>query len=55
MIRRTACLIALGGEPYRNLAIEKHLMDTLPEDTGHPLSVAERPLHFHRPVSEPAV
>ena len=34
MIRRTACLIALGGEPYRNLAIEKHLMDTLPEDTA---------------------
>ena len=34
MIRRTACLIALGGDPYRNMAIEKHLMDTLPEDTA---------------------
>ena len=34
MIRRTACLIARGGDPYRNLAIEKHLMDTLPEDTA---------------------
>ncbi|MCI6377903.1 MAG: hypothetical protein MR842_09320 [Clostridiales bacterium] len=34
MIRRTACLIARGGNPYRNQAIEKHLMDTLPEDTA---------------------
>ena len=34
MIRRTACLIARGGDPYRNLAIEKHMMDTLPEDTA---------------------
>ena len=34
MIRRTACLIARGTDPYRNLAIEKHLMDTLPEDTA---------------------
>lgn len=34
MIRRTACLIARGQEPYRNLAIEKHLLDTLPEDTA---------------------
>ena len=34
MIRRTACLIARGGDPYRNQAIEKHLMDTLPEDTA---------------------
>lgn len=34
MIRRTACLIARGTNPYRNLAIEKHLMDTLPEDTA---------------------
>lgn len=34
MIRRTACLIARGTDPYRNLAIEKHLMDTLPEETA---------------------
>lgn len=34
MIRRTACLIARSGDPYRNLAIEKHLMDTLPESTA---------------------
>lgn len=34
MIRRTACLIARGQDPYRNLAIEKHLMDTLPEETA---------------------
>lgn len=35
MIRRTACLlIAHGTEPYRNMAIEKHLMDTLPEETA---------------------
>ncbi|MDD3334482.1 MAG: lipoate protein ligase C-terminal domain-containing protein [Eubacteriales bacterium] len=34
MIRRTACLIARGNNPYRNLAIEKHLMDTLPENTA---------------------
>lgn len=34
MIRRTACLIARGTDPCRNLAIEKHLMDTLPEDTA---------------------
>ena len=34
MIRRTACLIARDGNPYRNLAIEKHLMDTLPEETA---------------------
>lgn len=34
MIRRTACLIARDLEPCRNLAIEKHLMDTLPEDTA---------------------
>ena len=34
MIRRTACLIARGMDPYRNLAIEKHLMDTLPEETA---------------------
>lgn len=34
MIRRTACLVARGVDPYRNLAIEKHLMDTLPEDTA---------------------
>ena len=34
MIRRTACLIARGGDPFRNLAIEKHLMDTLPEETA---------------------
>lgn len=34
MIRRTACLIARDVDPYRNLAIEKHLMDTLPEETA---------------------
>ncbi len=34
MIRRTACLIARGTDPYRNMAIEKQLMDTLPEDTA---------------------
>ncbi len=34
MIRRTACLIARGTDPYHNLAVEKHLMDTLPEDTA---------------------
>ena len=34
MISRTACLIARGTDPYRNLAIEKHLMDTLPEETA---------------------
>ena len=34
MIRRTACLIARGTEPFRNLAVEKHLMDTLPEETA---------------------
>lgn len=34
MIRRTACLIARDVELTRNLAIEKHLMDTLPEETA---------------------
>ena len=34
MIRRTACLIARESDPFRNQAIEKHLMDTLPEDTA---------------------
>lgn len=34
MIRRTACLIVRDHDPYRNLAIEKHLMDTLPEETA---------------------
>ena len=34
MIRRTACLIARQDDPYRNQAIEKQLMDTLPEDTA---------------------
>ena len=34
MIRRTACLIARSTDPYRNLAIEKHLMDTLPDETA---------------------
>lgn len=34
MIRRTACLIARDSDPFRNQAIEKHLMDTLPEDTA---------------------
>lgn len=34
MIRRTACLIARDCDPYRNQAIEKHLMDTLPEETA---------------------
>lgn len=34
MIRRTACLIAHGLDPYRNQALEKQLMDTLPEETA---------------------
>lgn len=34
MIRSTACIVAQGTDPYRNLALEKHLMDTLPEDTA---------------------
>ncbi|MCI6037461.1 MAG: hypothetical protein MR748_05730 [Clostridiales bacterium] len=34
MIQRTACLIARGNEACRNLAIEKHLMDTLPDNTA---------------------
>lgn len=34
MIRRTACLIARDSDPFRNQALEKHLMDTLPEDTA---------------------
>ena len=34
MIRRTACLIARDSDPYRNQALEKHLMDTLPGDTA---------------------
>ncbi len=34
MIKRTACLIARGTDPYRNFAIEKHLMDTLPDETA---------------------
>ena len=34
MIQRTACLIARDTDPCRNLAIEKHLMDTLPENTA---------------------
>ena len=34
MIQRTACMIARETEPCRNLAIEKHLMDTLPENTA---------------------
>ncbi len=34
MIQRTACLIARGNDVFRNLAIEKHLMDTLPENTA---------------------
>lgn len=34
MIRKTACLIARSTDPCRNLALEKHLMDTLPESTA---------------------
>ena len=34
MIRRTACLIARDSDPFRNQALERHLMDTLPEDTA---------------------
>lgn len=34
MIRRTACIVARRNDPCRNLAIEKHLMDTLPERTA---------------------
>jgi len=34
MIRRTACIVARDTDPYRNLAIEKQLLDTLPEETA---------------------
>ena len=34
MIRRTACLVSRSQDAWRNQAIEKHLMDTLPEDTA---------------------
>lgn len=34
MIQRTSCIIARTSDPCRNLAIEKHLMDTLPENTA---------------------
>jgi len=34
MIQRTACLIARDTDVYRNQAIEKHLMDTLPDATA---------------------
>ena len=34
MIRRTACIVARSTDPYRNLAIEKQLLDTLPEETA---------------------
>jgi len=34
MIQRTACLLARCDDPYHNLAVEKHLMDTLPESTA---------------------
>ena len=34
MIRQTSCIIARTSDPCRNLAIEKHLMDTLPEQTA---------------------
>lgn len=34
MIRRTACLISRSMDAWRNQAMEKHLMDTLPEDTA---------------------
>lgn len=34
MIRRTSCIIARTGDACRNLAIEKHLMDTLPDSTA---------------------
>jgi lipoate-protein ligase A len=34
MIRQTSCIIARTSDPCRNLAIEKHLMDTLPEGTA---------------------
>ncbi|MFH1879775.1 MAG: lipoate--protein ligase [Bacillota bacterium] len=34
MIRRTACIIARYTDPYRNLAIEKQLLDTLPDETA---------------------
>ena len=34
MIRRTACIIARSTDPYRNLAIEKQLLDTLPDETA---------------------
>lgn len=31
---RTACLIARSSDPCRNLAVEKHLLDTLPDNTA---------------------
>lgn len=34
MIRRTACLVSRSMDAWRNQAMEKHLMDTLPEDTA---------------------
>lgn len=34
MIQRTACLVARSSDPCRNLAVEKHLLDTLPENTA---------------------
>ncbi len=34
MIRRTACIVARSTDPYRNLAIEKQLLDTLPDETA---------------------
>lgn len=34
MIRRTACLVSRSMDIWRNQAMEKHLMDTLPEDTA---------------------
>jgi len=34
MIKRTACLIARELNPFHNLAVEKHLMDTLPKETA---------------------
>lgn len=34
MIQRTACLVSRSLDAWRNQAVEKHLMDTLPEDTA---------------------
>ncbi len=34
MIQKTSCMLARSSAPCRNLAIQKHLMDTLPDSTA---------------------